>query len=390
LPNLPRLSAMYVGRIANPNEVLLLKRKRTQITRVPRKHPEDNEVNPIQTDEDGAIEPKIGDVINSYIERELLNELFVQDEEELNCALFDFVDKMDSHSFDKCVQKSTISASEVIDQTEVFNPADPDRVQSIREILTVQKKKKRDERPQKSNDLSLRILKSEQTENDGSPHIIEEEEVSSPHEEIFEEEVPSTPPPSRKRKMPEKETTTSSKAKENRNESESKSVSQPTKRLRQMKLEAVIESPSSSSSSSSSRSRPSLQIESVTPSIRTTNGNETPSQSQTTRVMTADPLLSVLTNSNSSGNVKENGGVNSNLTSKRILPQSLSKRPKLEEPSDVSILSIPQSQKNTSSSTPDVEVFIPPNPLVASQAESQKGDSQFQRSQQWGRRKTKT
>jgi double-strand break repair protein MRE11 len=413
LPNLHRLSAMYVGRIANPNEVLLIKRKRSPTAAVPRKLQEDTEMKSLQPEDDGANEPKIGDVINSYIERELLNELFVQDEEDLNSALFDFVDKMDSHSFDKCVQKSVLSAAEVVDQAEVFNPADPDKVQSIREILTVQKKKRRDDRPQVPKEMSLRILKSERVDNDSSPQIIEEEEVNSSQEDaVVEEEIPPSPP-SRKRKTAEKESSKRPRAEPD--------AAPPAKRLRQMKLETTSEpsppAPSSSSSASSSaRTRPSLQLEAVAASRRPNADQTTPSQSQSriANSIPSNPLMALLTTtSNPTGNrvnapkplevdsqpSNKSGSTNGNpSSSKRVLPQSLAKmRPKIEEDEDVQIVSVPPSQSIFSESSPPPRSTLPPTSSTsnafhvseATQSQTQKGDSQFQRSQQWGRRKTK-
>ena len=397
LPNLHRFSAMYVGRIANPNEVLLIKRKRSAVVRVPRIHSEEGDALVRQSEEDGENEPKIGDVINSYIERELLNELFVQDEEELNSALFDFVEKMDSHSFDKCVQKSTLTASETVDQTEVFNPADPDKMQSIREILTVQRKKRKEERPKSSKDVSLRILKAERADNDSSPHIIEEEGGNSPSEEIMEEELPSTPPQSRKRKHSESESA-SNRTKGGRKESEA--PSQPNKRARQVRAETPsvtevaatpIQQSASVSSSSSNRNRPSLQIEAVTPSKQPQN-EKANSQSQSTR---ANPLLSVLTNTTSTSSRDQNEGNSSKLTSnvapKRVLPSSLARKtPKMEESEEISILSSHPPPSFPSPPKEKPSLLVPPNANSSeSQTQSQRSDSQFQRSQQWGRRKTK-
>ena len=52
-----------------------------------------------------GVEPKIGDVIESFIRKEMDRELCVHQEKELNFALSEFVDKLDPHSFEKCVKR---------------------------------------------------------------------------------------------------------------------------------------------------------------------------------------------------------------------------------------------------------------------------------------------
>ena len=146
LPNPYRISAMFVGKIANPNEVIVMRRRRATPPSRRRREgtvrgeevEEEMEEMDVELEEenrihcDRSIEPKIGDVIESFIEREMDGDLCIHDKKDLNAALVEFVDKMDARSFDKCIRKSITSASECVRQRKEDNcPTNKEAVMGI-------------------------------------------------------------------------------------------------------------------------------------------------------------------------------------------------------------------------------------------------------------------
>jgi len=147
-PNPHRISAMFVGRVANPTEILLIKRKHQRNLRHQSskngssENSEEGRLRLLPADleedeEEGSVERKIGDMIGLYIRNELLTQgdLRVHDQEELNHALSEFVDKMDTHSFDKCARKCIQDVSCCVEKSVQFDPTKPES--SVIDILSV-------------------------------------------------------------------------------------------------------------------------------------------------------------------------------------------------------------------------------------------------------------
>ena len=146
LPNPHRISAMFVGKIANPNEVLLLKRRRIPLSHQKKRERAREGGEKVEEEVEGeeeeenftypdrsAGEPKIGDVIESFIGKEMAGDLCLYTEKDLNSALSEFVDKLDTHSFGRCIRKSLSAAAECVQQRKDID--DVTNQGSVRDII---------------------------------------------------------------------------------------------------------------------------------------------------------------------------------------------------------------------------------------------------------------
>lgn len=195
LPNPQKVGALYVGKVANPNEILLVRRKRATVSSSKPKSKAEVIEEVMLTAHDG--EKKIGDVIDLFIKGELSKDLAVHDEDQLNEALHKFVEKSEASSFEQCVRQSITTAIETVESGGAA--LDPS---NILELLADSKRKRRAAKGMSEESMSLvDSLRQAEGDSDTSQAIVNIEEEEEDHEHEEEEEEEEENPVPRKRKV---------------------------------------------------------------------------------------------------------------------------------------------------------------------------------------------